>query len=289
MQEFVCPAGYNDRLDRALAALVPDLSRTRARRLIDAGSVFVDGRRCRVAGRTVHGGTRVWVRDDAPPASASAATLRVLYEDAHLIAIDKPAGMPSTPTRQAAAGTALEELRQHMRRSAEVRIELHPVHRLDTLTSGVLLFAKDASTAAHAGEQFATGAVTKNYVAIVRGAPAARAGTILAPLRREAGRAVVGEDGKPAQTDWCVIGFAGPGTVLRVTPHTGRMHQIRAHLAHVGHPILGDVKYGGPPAERLLLHAARIALTHPGTGVPLAIECPVPFASTPAPGLPEEP
>src|SRR5512147_757302 len=117
MPDLVCPAGFSDRLDRALPLLVEGLSRTQARKLIAAGSVFVDGRRCRVASRQVRQGARL--RLEAGPVEApasSAAPLLVLLEDEDCLAIDKPSGMPSAPTRQAAAGTALDELRATLRR-----------------------------------------------------------------------------------------------------------------------------------------------------------------------------
>jgi 23S rRNA pseudouridine1911/1915/1917 synthase len=277
MHEFVCPEGHADRLDRTVAAFVPDASRTQARRLIDAGSVFVDGRRCRVASREVRAGTQVRVETLAPSASLAApAALAVLYEDEQMIAIDKPPRMPSAPTRQAAAGTALETLRQQLRAAGEGCPALFLVHRLDAGTSGVLVFARTDAAAAALGREFEAGTVEKEYLAVVTGCPEQEHGRIEVPLKSIAGRAVVASDGRVAITDWERLGPAGAGTLLRVRPRTGRMHQIRAHLAAIGHPIVGDPGYGGPAGSRLLLHAHRIGLQHPLSQDELTIESPPP-------------
>lgn len=287
MPEFVCPADFHDRLDRALAALAPDLSRSRARRLIDAGGVFVDGRRCRVAGRMVHAGMRVRFEESSPSESTSYKPLPILFADDRILVIDKPPGMPSAATRQGARGTALEELGCQLLRSGTPH-DLHLVHRLDTITSGVLVFARDADAAAKLGAQFAAGTVRKTYVAVVQGIPAAEAGAIDAPLAQRGGGAIVDPGGRPAHTSWQRSSDDGRRATLVVEPTTGRMHQIRAHLAYIGHPIVGDRRYGGPPAERVLLHASRIELLHPEGGAPFACECAPPFASNKSLALPEE-
>jgi len=283
--EFVCPAAYSDRLDRALAAFVPGMSRTQARRLIDAGSVFIDGRRCRVAGRTVRGGERVRVAliDVNAIPTASADLIHVLFEDETIVAIDKPAGMPSAPTQQAATGTALDGLRQRLRAS-DPHANVHLVHRLDAATSGILVFAKDAPSAAALSTQFATSDVRKEYLAIVTGTPTAASGCIDVPLARRGGRALVcaPPGGRPSRTEWLVLTPMPQGTLLLVRPQSGRMHQIRVHLAHIGHPIVGDRIYGSSAgssaAKRLMLHASRLEFAHPATGLRLMIRCAAPFA-----------
>lgn len=277
MHDFVCPDGHADRLDRTVAAFVPDASRTLARRLIDAGSVFVDGRRCRVASREVRGGAQIRVETLVPAAAlAPTAPLAVLHEDDLLIAIDKPPRMPSAPTRQAAAGTALEILRRQLRDAGADSAALFLVHRLDAGTSGVLVFARTEAAAAALGREFEAGRVDKEYLAVVAGCPGQASGRIEAPLTRIAGGAVVASDGREAITDWEQLGPAGAGTLLLVRPRTGRMHQIRAHLAAIGHPIVGDPGYGGPAWSRLLLHARRIALRHPLTQQEITLESPPP-------------
>lgn len=276
MAEFACPPGHDDRLDRTIAALLPDISRTRARKLIDAGSVFIRGRRCRVSSRVVRAGDRIRVEVEHTPTVAH-SPLAILFDDEHLIAVDKPHGMASAPTQQASAGTALESLRlQGRNEDRPDLLSLHPVHRIDRPTSGVLVFAKTAQAAAVLSEAFRDERVDKEYRALVAGAPDAEQGTIDRPLRAERGRAIVDAAGKPAVTDWRRLEQRTDASLLALFPRSGRMHQLRAHAAAVGHPILGDRKYGGPAADRLMLHALRIAVPHPTRGDNISIISPPP-------------
>lgn len=259
-----------------MAQLLPDLSRGEARRLIAAGSVFVDGARCRVAARIVRAGARLRVVGEAPQASTEA--LPVIFEDADCIAIDKPAGMPAAPTRSAAAGTALDVLAERLQRGASLWL----VHRLDARTSGVLLFAKNRAAAGALGKAFQARIVTKTYLARVP------LGLETSPLRHDTsgsidlalcnvgGRAKVVAEGKPARTEWQVLRRDGETMLLQLRPITGRLHQLRAHLHAAGHPILGDRLYGGPPASRLMLHAATLSFPHPRSGEPIEIAAPIP-------------
>lgn len=272
--QLAVPAGFSDRLDRALASLIDGMSRGDARRLIAAGGVFVDGRRCRVASRTVHGGTRLRVEPPvAPPATPA---LVILYEDADCMAIDKPAGMPSCPTRQAAHGTAIEVLRAVLRQRTPPADRLWLVHRLDHDTSGVLLFARTRTAAGVLNTAFRDGHVDKEYVAWVDGIVAADSGTVDAPLRQVGHGVVVRPDGRQALTRWDVLRRDLRRTLVRLLPATGRMHQLRVHMQSIGHPIAGDRRYGGTPAPRLMLHASRLRLRHPGSADPLEIVAPVP-------------
>lgn len=259
-------AGPADRLDRAVAAAAA-ISRTAARDLIAAGAVFLNGRRCKVASRTVHSGDRLRV-GSVPPAAAPAG-LPILFEGDGLLAIDKPAGMPSAPTRTAASGTALTTLQ-----AARGHRPLWLVHRLDAPASGVLLFATTRAAAAALSAAFRARQVEKRYLALVDGSPAAEAGVVEEALLARAGRAYVDRRGRPARTAWRVAERRGATTLLVVEPSTGRLHQIRAHLAAIGHPIVGDRVYGGSPAARLMLHARdldvivagrRVALSAPWT------------------------
>jgi 23S rRNA pseudouridine1911/1915/1917 synthase len=266
-----CPPGEADRLDRVLARLVPDLSRGAARRLIADGRIFLDGARCKVASRVVHPGSVLRVATAELPAGDVGAPLAILHEDAELVAIDKPAGMPSAPTRTAAAGTALTTLEAQLRARDGRPTRLAVVHRLDAGTSGVLLFAKTRTAAAALGAAFAEGRIEKEYLARVASAPAAPHGRIDLALASHGRRAHVSASGRAARTDWEIAGGDAYGTWLRLWPHTGRMHQLRVHLQAIGHPIAGDRAYGGPPAPRLMLHAARLVLPHPRTGERLEI------------------
>ena len=252
-------SGEGDRLDRALSRLAPGLSRRQARGLIAQGAVFVDGRRCRVAGRTVAPGTRLRVhltpspdREGAPP---------ILFEDGRITVVDKPAGVHVNETET----TARWSLRALLPEPCYV------VHRLDLETTGVIAFAKSTEVAARLSAAFRERRVDKRYVAFVEGRP--EAGVIDAPIgpdrRRPRARTVRG-DGREAQTEVVTVvprdGFSE--VLLRL--RTGRTHQIRVHLAYVGHPVLGDTLYGGVGAmqtargpvriRRTLLHAHRLCL-----------------------------
>lgn len=276
----ICPPGFAERLDRALAQLVPELSRGEARRLIAAGSVFVDGARCRVASRMVSAGARLRMAGET--AETSPVTLPIVYEDVDCIAIDKPADMPAAPTRSAAAGTALDALADQLGRREGRRVRLWLVHRLDAPTSGVLLFAKTRVAAGTLGKAFQDRVVTKTYVARVDSAAetsplhGSESGHIALALRNVGGRAKVVADGKPARTEWQVLQRDGGTMLLQLRPITGRLHQLRAHLHASGHPIVGDRLYGGPPAPRLMLHAATLSFPHPRSGERIEISAPVP-------------
>lgn len=267
---LVCPVGHADRLDRSLALLLPELSRGGARRLIAAGSVFVDGRRCQVASRIVRSGARLRVEHIEAPADV--APLTILYLDADLVAVDKPAGMASEPTHQTAAGTALTLVRHQLPGEGGPRGPLFSVHRLDLPTSGVLVFARTQLAAAALAAQWRTGSIDKRYRCRVSPAPSEDAGHIEAALTFEGGKARVDPDGKDAISDWHVLERRDGEALLEVRPRTGRTHQIRAHLAHANMPILGDRKYGGIPDERLWLHATAIEFLHPSSGTTLLIQ-----------------
>jgi 23S rRNA-/tRNA-specific pseudouridylate synthase len=161
-------------------------------------------------------------------------------------------------------------------------VRLWLVHRLDAPTSGVLLFAKTRTAAGVLGKAFQGRAVEKTYVARVAAGDAEsvlrsqESGEIDLPLRNVGGRAKVTAAGKPAQTKWRVLQRDADTMLLRLRPITGRLHQLRAHLHASGHSIVGDRLYGGPPASRLMLHAATLSVTHPRTGDHLEVTAPPP-------------
>lgn len=270
MRQRQCPPPMSDRLDRIVAQLFPDVSRTQARRLIAAGSVFLDERRSRIASRLVVPGQTVRIVDTVLPA-VSPRPLPVLYEDGQCIAIDKPAGMPTAPTQMAATGTATEVLGAQLRGGGGKQT-LWVVHRLDAATSGVVLFAKTKAAAAQLSKVFQDRSVTKLYLARVSGLMMDATGTIDLPLARIGGRGVVSQHGATALTYWRVLSQDQATTLVELQPHTGRMHQLRVHLQAIGHPVLGDHQYDGQAAPRLLLHAWRLTLVLPGTSEPTQIE-----------------
>lgn len=271
---FEVPAA-GARLDQALAEALPGVSRRRARTLVGGGAVFVEGKRCKIASRALQAGARVVVHleEEAPP---QLAVPGVIFEDERLLVIDKPPGIHVNLTETTAREALVEVLRQK---------GVHPVHRIDKDTSGVLLLAKDAETAAQLGAAFAERRVEKTYAAVVAGYVAD--GEIDQPIgpdrRRPRARAVT-PGGKPARTRVTTLSTVDGVSAIRAEPVTGRTHQIRVHLAHAGAPLVGDTLYGGPAAVRLgaevlrpgraLLHACRLVLVWAGER--RAFEAPLP-------------
>ncbi|MBV9497163.1 MAG: RluA family pseudouridine synthase [Acidobacteria bacterium] len=229
------------RLDQAVASRFPEISRRKARELISARRVLVNDRPVAIASREVADGDRIVL-------VASEAELTILRETAQWIAIDKPSGMPTQPTRDRQQ-RSLEEL-------LRVRFgEIYLVHRLDTGTSGAVIFARTRAAAAELSAAFAQGEVRKMYVALTA-PPLRQPVTIETPI-----------EGREAVT----IVRAVQGSRAEVEILTGRTHQIRIHLSSIGYPVLGDRRYGGAPAPRLMLHAWK--LEHPSFGT---IEAPLP-------------
>jgi 23S rRNA pseudouridine1911/1915/1917 synthase len=281
----VAPEAAGERLDQFLA--VPLGSRAHAQRLIDAGLVTVDGvarpKRHRVAA-----GERVEVAAEERPAAGAAQvaagqpSLRIAYEDEHLLVVDKPAGLVVHPARGHGAGTLSQALADRAAGGEDPQ-RAGIVHRLDRDTSGLLVVAK--SERAHRALQAAIRArgVRREYLALVEGCPPARSGTIDAPIgrdRRVRTRMSTDTDVPRAARTHFELERALPGAaLLRVTLETGRTHQIRVHLQAIGHPVAGDPEYGTPGLfglRRQFLHAGRLAFEHPVTGEPVDVESPLP-------------
>jgi 23S rRNA pseudouridine1911/1915/1917 synthase len=276
------PADDGERLDRFIAAR-GGISRGEARRALDAGGVFLDGRRCKVASRAVRAGQSVSVnleesgRAAAPPAPLERG--RLLYADQDLAAVDKPAGVPAQPTLTTDAGTLPDLV------AALLGAPVTLVHRLDRETSGVTVFARTKRAAAALAEAFRAGAPEKTYLALAARAPSPREGRVDAPLGKDPARAGlrrVDPRGQPAATRYRTLRDGPAAALVEASPETGRTHQIRVHLAHLGAPLLGDPRYGGPRrvgdvgVPRVMLHARRLVLAHPATGASLVLEAPVP-------------
>jgi 23S rRNA pseudouridine1911/1915/1917 synthase len=266
-----------------------ELSRSRLKALFDAEKVRVDGRRVK-KGHAVQPGQTVEVEvDDAPAApQAVAAPLTVLHEDAALVVVDKPAGMPAQPLAPGETGTVVNALLARYPEMAAVGDDPREAglcHRLDVETSGVLLAARtraawEAMRAVFSGDD--REAVTKRYVALVTG-PLADAGDIDVPLTHAGDHvnATLDGSGRPALTRFTVRARRGEYALVDVQLVTGVLHQVRAHLAAIGAPIVGDRLYGGrdePGLGRFFLHAASLTLRHPDTGRPLTVEAPLPPA-----------
>lgn len=206
--------------------------------------------------------------------------ITLVHADAALVVVDKPAGLHCVPGRGALASGSLAERVQ--RRWADARV----VHRLDMATSGLLLLARGAAAQRRLGDAFAARQVHKTYVAVVSGWLSADAGEIDLPLGADwpqrPRQRVDPQGGKASLTRWRVLSRdAATGcSRLALEPLTGRTHQLRVHLAAIGHPIVGDALYGEAdqaPAARLMLHAEGLTLPHPGDGRALALACPAPF------------
>lgn len=274
LRVVVTDAVAGERLDRAIAALAPAVSRGEARRLIDAGVVFVGGRRTRISSRLVRAGeTITWQQPARPRPDGKALAPRIVLARPELWIIDKPAGMPVEPTRQGALGTLTEWLK----REGPALV----THRLDAATSGLLVVARDRETQAALNRLFAAHAIGRRYVAVVSPPPAWEATTLSDEL-----------DGRPAVTRLAVAERSERAAALRVELETGRTRQIRRHLAAAGCPVVGEDGWGNRTSARLLLHAHALALPWPSGGEPQSFEAPPPpefAAAAAALGLPGAP
>jgi 23S rRNA pseudouridine1911/1915/1917 synthase len=277
------------RLDRALAARLPQHSRSFIARLIEEGRVTLQGKPAARSSVRVADGQRAEI-DIPPPAPATAESqempLSILFEDDDLVVIDKPAGLVVHPAAGHADRTLVNALLFHVRDLSGIGGELRPgiVHRLDKDTSGVMVIAKNDAAHRKLSAAWGTEAVRKEYVAIVYGTPQKSRGTIDAPIARDPRnrkRMAIVAGGRHAVTDFQVIESLRHASVLRCVLHTGRTHQIRVHLKSIGHPIIGDPLYSGPqwrgiPDKRLqktissfdrqALHAISLQIPHPKTG-----------------------
>jgi 23S rRNA pseudouridine955/2504/2580 synthase len=210
----------------------------------------------------------------------------LMYEDAEILVFNKPSGLAV----QGGSGVKVDMDRLMWAFANRKGRRPKLVHRLDRETSGVLVVAKTTPAAAHLSAQFADRSTKKVYLALVSRQPELTSGTIDIPLVRITSGGIdlvraarPGEDGaQTATTDWRVIEGNAAASLMEVTPHTGRMHQIRAHLAELGHPIAGDTKYGGlfslgaVMVPRLLLHAGSLSFTHPGIKDAMTFSAPIP-------------
>jgi 23S rRNA pseudouridine1911/1915/1917 synthase len=306
-------ARAGERLDVFVAGAVAGLSRSQAKRLIGDGFVLVEGEESKPAAK-VRAGDEIEVTIPPPEASelvAEPIALDVLYEDAWLIAVNKRPGMVVHPAAGNWTGTLVNALLHHCRRLSESDEPMRPgiVHRLDKDTSGVIVAAKDTAVHWQLAEQFAAREVEKEYRVLVAGAvhddrlvvtaaierhpkerkrmrAADTGGREAEAAGREAEAAGRGAEaaGRDAETVLEVLERFDDATYLRALPKTGRTHQIRVHCAHARHPVLGDAVYGrgkvehrlGLDVPRQMLHAYRLAFTHPKTGKLVELIAPLP-------------
>jgi len=265
------------RLDQALAKAFPQYSRNRLQAWLNSGHVLVDGKRLEGSARTA-GGESVELRP--PPAvdvalpPAQRMPLAVVHEDADLVVIDKPAGLLVHPGAGNPDRTLMNALLAHDESLRQVP-RAGIVHRLDKDTSGLLVVAKNVTAQARLAEQLAARTVKRTYLALVHGDPPGR-GTVDAPIGRDVRvrtRMAVTRSGKEARTGYRVLERFGHAALLECRLETGRTHQIRVHLQHIRHPLVGDPVYRrgtrhGIAFGRQALHAAELELLHPRSGKP---------------------
>ena len=262
------------RFDKAVARLFPDVSRSHFEFLITQGLVTVNGKAVTLTKHKVAVGDVIVATDshkhtenDIPLCDVE---IPVIYEDEQLMVIDKPYDLivhPAGKTKDSVIGALLNKDTE----LSDVDEERPGVvHRLDKTTSGVMVIAKDAHTHQKLAKQFMDRRVKKEYTAVVRGRLPSRTGEIVTGLKRVPGdfkvRVSDAPDAKHAITLYECIESKAPFHLMRIEIKTGRMHQIRAHMKHIGLPVVGDVRYGGVPDERIMLHATTLAFYHPVDG-----------------------
>ena len=294
----LAPGHAGWRLDRALADAVPTLSRERLKALIRSGAVEAEGKPLRDPALKVRGeeALKVAVPEPVPAHNeAQDIPLTIVFEDEHLLVVDKPAGLVVHPAAGNLDGTLVNALLHHCGGSLSgIGGVARPgiVHRIDKDTSGLLVVAK--SDVAHEGlaKQFAAHSIDRRYLAIVNGVPKANVGTIDAPLARSAVNRkkiaiVEGKRGKRAVTHWKRLSILRDAALVECRLETGRTHQVRVHMASIGHPLVGDPVYGrsGKTHVKILnrlqfhrqaLHAAELGFTHPVTKRRLSFSSPMP-------------
>jgi 23S rRNA pseudouridine1911/1915/1917 synthase len=259
-----------------LAERLDGMSRNSIRQRLQSSCVLVNAVPTTQAKHALEAGDVVEVLAKSQGVRRDSSKLEVLYEDADLVAIHKPAGLLSVASANEGERHALALLRKQ-RSTSRQPCHLWPVHRLDRDTSGVLLFATSAAVKESVSADWSE--AEKNYLAIVEGRPLPAEGTIDQPLRMDVKgfRALVGAhaEAKPARTHYQTIRTVKQRTLLEVQIETGRQHQIRAHLAWLQHPVIGDVRYGQRD-RRLALHALRLSIPAPLGGGRLTFEAPPP-------------
>lgn len=288
-EEIVVPAALaGERVDRAVA-LIMGWSRADVQALIGAGSVLVGGGPVAKSRRLDEGEVVELTAEPEPPVPPGPEHLElaVVYEDEDLAVVDKPAGLVVHPGAGNPDHTLVNGLLDRFPEIAGVGDPMRPgiVHRLDRDTSGLLVVARSQRAYDALVAALAERIVERRYLALVWGVPEARRGLIDAPIGRSTRtptRMAVREGGKSARTAYEVLeAFPGEGTsLLRCSLETGRTHQVRVHLAAIGHPVVGDAAYGGArrelPVGRPFLHAEELAFAHPVTGAPLRFRSPLP-------------
>ena len=278
-----------ERMDAFLARSLPDLTRSAAQRLLERGEVTRDGRPVRKNDRTCAGQELEVALLEPEPVEIipQDIPLDVVYEDGDVIVVNKPVGMVVHPAPGHPDGTLVNALLYHCGTSLSgINGELRPgiVHRIDRDTSGLIIAAKNDRAHLALAEQLQDHTLARTYEAVAVGGFREDTGTVDAPIGRHPvdrkKMAIDRQHGRPAVTHWAVLGRYPGYTHLECRLETGRTHQIRVHMASIGHPLLGDTVYGAkkpwPGLAGQCLHARRLKFIHPSTGQPVELECPLP-------------
>ncbi len=273
------------RLDKFVGERCPELSRTHARELIEGGFITVNNKAAKPSLKLKSGEKVNIIIPNAPPSHLEAENipLKVVYEDADVVVVDKPAGMAVHPAPGHSSHTLVNAVLNYLPALAQENDSLRPgiVHRLDKDTSGLIVVAKNRVAQADLSKQFKNRIVKKSYLALVKGRLTPEKGIIEAAIgrdRRHRQRMAVVSKGREARTEYRVIKYYGNYTLMEIKPETGRTHQIRVHLSAIGFPVAGDATYGlkSPRFPRQFLHASRIGFNLPSTGVWVEFESPLP-------------
>ncbi len=295
-REFVVPpeeAGL--RLDVFLARHMPDWSRSQLQRQIKSGFVTVGSQAVFKTGHEIEAGQRVTIRAARHEVHAAPEDLplSIVYEDDDIVVVDKPPGMVVHAGAGVKSGTLANALLYHIGRLSSLGGDLRPgiVHRLDRMTSGLVVAAKNDSAHRALSEQFKARAVKKVYTLLVHGRVAGESGEVKKPVGRDRFRRVRMRPGglgaREALTRYRVLRRFSQFTLVEAQPHTGRTHQIRVHFSSIGHPVVGDTMYGAPSRlkigdhvektlERNFLHASAIEFRHPRTRQTISLRAPLP-------------
>ncbi|MCF2662076.1 RluA family pseudouridine synthase [Pseudoflavonifractor phocaeensis] len=278
-----------ERADAFLARCVPGLTRSAAQRLLEEGAVTLGGRPVKKNYKTAPGNVLEAVLPDPEPVAILPQNipLDVVYEDADVIVVNKPVGLVVHPAPGHPDGTLVNALLYHCGDSLSgINGELRPgiVHRIDRDTSGLIIAAKNDKAHLALAAQLQDHSLARVYEAVAVGNLREDAGTVDAPIGRHPvdrkKMAIDRKNGRPAVTHWSVLGRYPGYTHVECRLETGRTHQIRVHLASIGHPLLGDVVYGSkkpwPGLAGQCLHARKLRFVHPSTGKPVELECPLP-------------
>ena len=280
------------RLDQYLVGKLPELSRARIQALLKSGDILVNGASAKPK-TPVERGMRIEVTIPEPVAAEAQPQdipISVLYEDKDVIVIDKESGMVVHPAAGNPDGTLVNAVLFHCGDLSGIGGVERPgiVHRLDKDTSGCIVVAKNDAAHLSLTTQFARRITSKVYLAVVQGRPKEDEGTVFTnigrhPVNRMKMCVVNPGSGKPAITDWRVLHYdaSTDSTLVMCTLHTGRTHQIRVHMLHLGHPLVGDCIYAHPQRQkakpgRLMLHAWQLAFNHPQSGRRIAVTAPIP-------------